>query len=84
MADDNTHEDGLALANEIFGSVQGLVHAIIKALTDGNVSTREAILLGLRGLPLVNQVIDVFDGTDPETRQDLLYVLGHGHWELDE
>ena len=83
MADDNTHEDGLALANELFGGVQGLARAIIKALTDGTISTREAILLGMRGLPLVNQVIDLFDGTDPETRQDLLYVLEHGHWELD-
>jgi hypothetical protein len=84
MADTPSHEEGLALANDMFGGMQQLARSIIKALADGRIDTREGISLGMRGLPLVNNIIDLFDSADTTARADLLYVLEHGTWALEE
>ena len=79
-----THEDGLTLANDLFVGVQGLVKAIVKALADGHIDSREGIRLGLRGLPLVESMMDLIDGADPVAQTDLLWVLQHGEWSIKE
>ena len=78
------HAEGLALANDMFGQMQGLAQAIVKALEDGKIDSREGIRLGVRGLPLVEHILDLFDETDAEARADFLYVLQHGAWTLTD
>ena len=81
MAD---HTDALAIVNDTQKQLAGLARAIVKALTDSKISPGEGMQLGMRGMTLAIGLYGVFESKDSTTRDDILWVLEHGSWTLDD
>lgn len=78
------HEDALMIVNTLQRQLSTLARGIVRALEDNKVSGPEWSMLGMQGANLAMFCITNFQGMTPELRKDILYVLEHGEWAVQE
>ena len=78
------HEVALNEVNQLQSQLAQIARAIVDDFKDGKVTPIEGFQLGMQGMALASHLLQIFQGLDKDTRQDILFVLEHGHWNLPE
>ncbi len=75
------YEEALDVVNGINDGLASLARDIARALRDGKVRPMEGMALGMKGMSFASAMVLAFQKAN---RDEVLHVLEHGRWVLEE
>lgn len=77
------HEQAVMLVNNVVAQLQGVGVNIVNAAVDGKVDTIEMLMLVTQASPIVVTLAATIVKADAKLKEDILFVLQHGHFTVE-
>ena len=78
------HEDALWEIEQLHELLASVARDIAHDWRGGQVTPLQGFQMGQHGMALAVHLLTMFQDMDHDTRDDVLYVLAHGRWMLEE